>query len=99
MAAWSMEMMKEEAIGYLTDEHSEEQRERFQNTIDAFIEESRRYDNTAEWVQQMAPAFSEFMEIGQDRQITVEESQRWCDKVEALLAGEEESPDGEEADQ
>ena len=39
------------------------------------------------------------MEIAQDNEITVEESQRWCDNVEALLGEDEETGAEEEPDE
>ncbi|MFO8058898.1 MAG: hypothetical protein R6V10_16555 [bacterium] len=82
------EMGKPQFMTLLTDEHTEEQKENFEDALDTFIRDCRsdKYDNLMDWAEKgPREIFQKFQTIQQDGKITVEESREWAAMVEEKL--------------
>lgn len=79
-----MKSMKSEYVKNLSSDHSDLQKQRFEADYDDFFSEADKIGLMA-WFEKYSELFTKLSEIAGDNEITVEESQAWCDSVEALL--------------
>lgn len=72
----------------LSSDHSQEQRERFEKCyIDLINKEAEL--GFSKWIEEYGEVFSELTNASGGSEITVEQSQTWCDHVEKALANDE----------
>jgi hypothetical protein len=70
-----------ELYNQLTDDHSQAQRERFEEDFETFLDEFEQA-GLIKFMEFFEEEFRELQLIMTDKIITVDESQRWCDNFE-----------------
>ena len=81
----AMSMMKSEYVKKLTGDHTDEQKERFQNLYDAVFKDEMKRLGMIKWGETYQPLIQQLDRAAADGQITVDESQQWCDDAYRAL--------------
>ncbi len=83
-----MQSGKSEIMGELTDDHTKEQRQEFEDAYDAFTRQIKE-KGFMKWARQYEELFREFQKISADQKITVDESEQWSRQVMEEVQGGE----------
>jgi hypothetical protein len=86
-------------LNLLTPDHTPEQRENFSRHFDSLFQAMEK-EGIKSFSEKYSSAFEELQQITQDQKITVEESEKWCAHLDAIMSGQQpnEKPDEEKGE-
>ena len=82
--------MKPFYLNMLTPDHTPEQRDNFSHHLD-LLSQGIAQEGFQKFGEKYGPSFEKLQQISQDQEITVEESEKWCEHLDAIMSGQQPS--------
>jgi len=96
LATLAVNTLKPTYLNMLTPDHTPEQRDNFSRHFDPLFQALGK-EGLKSFGEKYGPSFEELQQISQDQEITVEESEKWCEHLDAIMSGQQPSEEpGEE---